>query len=182
MHKSKQELTSDVNANDVKDSIAIVDSVIKSKKFSLEKSGYLFSKDKEHAVELTPTETDTENIISLYEVDGGRKVFLDSLRIGEVLGIQCDFIFADYNFDGQIDLYVQATVSNGLAFSYGYLIIMDKDLMKMREYKEARNLASIYPNPQLSIVFSDSLVSDFKGNRVYKQKNKWINGKLVQVR
>lgn len=105
---------------------------------------------------------------------------IDSLLIEDLLPVNLDLVFDDYDFNGQKDVYIQAFVSNGLALSTGYLVLIDSLTMKLTEYKEARNLANIATDYKSKEILSDSIIFDHKNGRsLCRIKHKWVKGKLL---
>lgn len=123
-----------------------------------------------------------DNVV-LYSYDKNTPVKIDSLS---GLDFRSAFSFnpkyKDYNFDGQKDIYINLTCSNGLPLCYGYLLLVNKDTKRLERHKECEVLANMVPDPRSKIVFSDTLLECGTGgpeDQLHQLTNKWINGKLV---
>jgi hypothetical protein len=104
----------------------------------------------------------------------------DEINIIEKNWIQFHTNFKDYNFDGQKDIYIQSTVSNGYPLSYGNLIVINPKNKKLSWIKDARNLANMNPNPNLKLLISESI--DWRPDLyVCTLKNKWENDRIIKL-
>lgn len=61
-------------------------------------------------------------------------------------GIAFSMNCADYNFDGQTDIYHNVSCSNGYALRRGNLIIVSPETLEMTRHPEAAELANIWPD------------------------------------
>ncbi|MTH18123.1 hypothetical protein [Flavobacterium sp. LC2016-01] len=142
------------------------------------KSGYLLSKKEKNAI-IVSCPTDSIYTIELYTKRNGKWIKNDQQNNIEAHPIQFDIYYKDYNFDGQTDIYLQETVSNGWPLSLGHLFIINPKTKKLEEHKETRDLANMNPVLKDRIIYTDELDYSYKFRKVKRRINKWENGKLV---
>jgi hypothetical protein len=93
-----------------------------SNHFLFFKSGHIISKTEKNAL-VVVCPTDTTYTVRLYSIQNNKWNISDSIYGLDAFPIQFDPIFDDYNFDGQMDIYIQVSASNGWSLSRGHLII-----------------------------------------------------------
>jgi len=81
---------------------------------------------------------------------------LDSLIITDILPLQFELEFEDYNFDHQKDIYIQFTASNGYSISKGQLITVNPISRKLELHPEARELGNMKPDPIRKLVITET--------------------------
>ncbi len=152
------------------------------KPFLYFKSGHLISKTEKNAIVIV-CPTDTTYTVRLYSIQNNKWYILDSINGLDAFPIQFDAIFDDYNFDGQTDIYIQVSISNGWPLSTGHLIIIDPNTKKFNLHKEARD----YANMELDIINKTVKTESCyeyrtKGrHQLMIYTNKWVNGKLKTI-
>lgn len=142
------------------------------------KSGYLLSQKEKNAI-IVHCPTDSTYIIELYTKLNDKWIKNDQQNNMEAHPIQFNLNFEDYNFDGQKDIYLQESVSNGWPISKGHLFIINPETKKLEEHEETRNLANMNPILKDKIVYTDELDYSYQFRKINRRINKWINGKLV---
>lgn len=147
------------------------------------KSGNFLNKTEKNAV-LVHRPTDTTYSIKLYSISDNKWLISDKISGLDGLPIQFVPIFDDYNFDGQTDIYIQATTSNGYPLSRGHLIIVNQLTKKLEVHPEARDLANMKPDNKGHSVISEEVIwckpNGFE--EVCKWTNKWVNGLLKPIK
>ena len=143
------------------------------------KSGYIMSKTNKNAI-VVICPMDTTCTVTLYTNQNDKWNPIDSISDIDVIPVHFNVIFEDYNFDGQADLYIQATCSNGYPMSRGHLIIIDPQNKKLELHKEVRELANMTPDKKSKTVKSETWSDcDIKeGQHLTIVVNKWVNGQL----
>ena len=142
------------------------------------KSGHLINKAEKNVL-VVACPTDTTYMVRLYSIQNDKWNLMDSISDLDAFPVQFDVIFDDYNFDGQTDLYIQVTVSNGWPLSRGHLIIIDPRTKKLELHKEAREFANMTPDKKTKTVKSELWnEGDINGQQLTIFTNKWINGQL----
>lgn len=124
--------------------------------------------------------------LELYTETSGKWIKNDEKTVKDAYMLQFDLDFDDYNFDGQKDIYMQSTASNGYSISRGHLIIINPENLKMQLHPETRDYGSMIPDRLKKIVYSctpnqcyDSLQSGpLPPCQVI---NRWKDNKLVFV-
>lgn len=156
--------------------------ISRDKPFLYFKSGNLISKTEKNAF-VVDCPTDTTYTVRLYSNQNNKWYILDSINGLEAFPIQFEAIFDDYNFDGQIDIYIQVSISNGWPLSTGHLIIIDPNTKKFNLHKEARNYANMTLDIQNKTVNTESCFDYGKKGRhqLIIYTNKWVNGKLKTI-
>lgn len=92
--------------------------------------------------------------------------------------------YDDYNFDGQKDIYIQRTLSNGWPMSLGCLITVNKSANRLERHDECDNLANMQPDPKRKVVVTDSIPDCCAAGRkqqLCKVLNKWQRNKLMPL-
>lgn len=150
--------------------------------FQFFKSGHLLSKTEKNAITVI-CPTDTTYTLKLYRMQQDKWELVDTLTNLDAFPIQFNSIFQDYNFDGQTDLYIQVTVSNGWATSRGHLIIIDPKTNRLQLHEEAREFGNMKPDFRTKTIKSESRNYDFlDGNPPLTIfTHKWINGQLKTI-
>lgn len=153
------------------------------KSFLFFKSGQIVSKTEKNAL-VVVCPTDTTYAVSLYSIQNKKWNLIDSINDLDAFPTQFDPIFADFNFDGQTDIYIQVSASNGWSLSRGHLLIIDPLTKKLIRHAEARNLANMKPDPKTKTVVSELWNGyNAKGqSQLTIFTNKWVNGKLTTVK
>jgi hypothetical protein len=141
---------------------------------------------------LTPNETnaltaycidDSAYAVELYTLVNGGWIKNDRLEGLEEQTVFFAADFNDYNFDGQGDIYIQRVISNGIALSRGYLILVDPVTKKMEYREEAVELANMQPDPGSRTVISQEVIFCSNGMRdVCTITSKWIGGRLKTIK
>ena len=147
------------------------------------KSGNFLSKTEKNVI-IVHCPTDTTYSINLYSIKDNKWLLFDSVSGLEAFPTQFAPIFDDYNFDGQKDVYIQVSASNGWSLSRGHLLIVDPLPKKLIIHKEARELANMKPDPTTKTIVSEL----WNGYNIQGQHqltiftNKWINGQLKTIK
>ena len=158
--------------------IDIIDTLEYPKSFLYYKSGHIIRENEKNALVVT-CPTDTTYSIKLYAIQNDEWNFIDSINGLDAFPVQFDALFNDYNFDGQTDIYIQVTVSNGWPLSRGHLIIIDPKTKKLELHKEARDFANMTPDKKTKTVKSELWNDrDVEGQKLTVFTHKWINGQL----
>lgn len=120
-------------------------------------------------------------MVRLYALETNQWKLLDSINDLDAFPTQFDPIFDDYNFDGQTDLYIQVSASNGWSLSRGHLIIIDPMTKKFDLHKEARDFANMTTDIKAKTIKTELWNGyDFKGrHQLTVFTNKWVNGQLT---
>ena len=153
-----------------------------NKPFLFFKSGHLISKTEKNALAVV-CPTDTTYTIRLYSIQNNRWFILDSISKLDAFPIQFEAIFDDYNFDGQTDIYIQVSISNGWPLSTGHLIIVDPNTKKFNLHKEARDYANMTLDRKNKTVKTESCFDyGSKGrHQLIIYTYKWVNGHLKTI-
>ena len=152
------------------------------KNFLFFKSGYIINKSNKNALAVF-CPTDTTYTVRLYAIDNNNWGIVDSVNSIDAYPSQFYVTFDDYNFDNQLDIYINVSASNGWSLSRGHLLIIEPLTQKIHQHKEARDLANMRLDKKTNIVFSET----WNGFNLKNQheltvyKNKWIGGKLKTV-
>lgn len=126
---------------------------------------------------------DTTYSIKLYSFKDNDWQIIDSISGLDAFPWQFYVKFEDYNFDGQKDIYIQVSASNGWSLSRGHLLIIDPLKKKFDLHNEARDFANMKPDPSTKTILTEL----WNGYNLQGQhqltifENKWINGKLKTV-
>lgn len=164
------------------DSIEFNNQFENKQSFLFFKSGHIISKtDKNALVVVCPT--DTTYTVRLYSFQTYQWKLLDSIGDLKAFPTQFDPIFDDYNFDGQTDLYIQVSASNGWSLSRGHLIIIDPKTKKFELHRETRDFANMTPDIKTKTVKTELWNGyDLKGqHQLTIFTNKWVNGQLKTI-
>lgn len=153
-----------------------------SKYFLFFKFGHFFNKTEKNIL-VVSCPNDTIYRIKLYALKNNTHLILDSIDCCNLYIQQFDLTLDDYNFDGQTDIYVQISASNGYSLSRGHLIIIDPVTKKMNLHTEASDLANIKAYSKTKTVISESWEGyDIQNNsQLIILTNKWINGLLKTI-
>jgi hypothetical protein len=152
------------------------------KSFLFFKSGNIISKTEKNAL-VVVCPTDTTYTVRLYSIPNKRWNISDSISELDAFPTQFDPIFADYNFDGQTDIYIQVSASNGWSLSRGHLIIIDPKTKKFLLHREARDFANMTPDLKTKTVKAELWNGyDMKGrHQLTILTNKWVKGQLKTI-
>jgi hypothetical protein len=152
------------------------------KSFLFFKSGHLISKTEKNAL-VVVCPTDTTYTVRLYSIQNNMWYILDSISGLDAFPAQFDPIFDDYNFDGQTDIYIQVSASNGWSLSRGHLIIIDPNTKMFNLHKEARDFANMKPDIKTKTVKTELWNGYDMKNRHQLTiiTNKWVNGQLKTI-
>jgi hypothetical protein len=153
-----------------------------NKSFLFFKSGQIISKTEKNAF-VVACPNDTTYTIRLYSIQNNKWNVSDSISGLEAFPSQFDPIFDDYNFDGQTDIYIQVSASNGWSLSRGHLIIIDPKTKMFDLHKETRNFANMTPDIKTKTVKTELWNGYDKKNRHQLTifTNKWVKGKLKTI-
>lgn len=146
------------------------------------KTGKLLSGTKKNAI-LINCPTDSTYKVDLYEMLSDKWTKFDEIDGLEAFPVQFFLNFQDYNFDGETDIYLQCSASQGYSLSRGHLLTFNSETHKFDQHPEARDLANMQPNARTKIVISEDAYYGDKGFQgVCDLTNKWINGKLKTIK
>jgi hypothetical protein len=73
-------------------------------------------------------------------------------------GVAFSMNYADYNFDGQTDIYQNISTSNGYPQSYGNLLLVDPITLEMTICHEAAALTNMRPDAHTQRIFSSKVI------------------------
>lgn len=146
------------------------------------KSGHIISKTEKNAV-VVVCPTDTTYTVRLYSIQNNKWNLSDSISGLDAFPTQFDPIFNDYNFDGQTDIYIQVSASNGWSLSRGHLIIIDPKTKKFELHSETRDFANMTLDVKTKTVKTELWNGyDMKGrHQLTIFTNKWVNGQLKTI-
>lgn len=143
------------------------------------KTGNFISEKDKNAI-LVFNNTDTTYQIELYTLEKEKWIKNDALTNIEANPMQFYVITQDYNFDGQKDIYLQMSASNGWSLSRGHLLTIDKN-KKLNLHQETKTLANMTPDYESNIIYTDELDYSKSGRIINKRINKWKDGKLISL-
>ncbi len=146
------------------------------------KSGRIIGKTEKNAlVVICPTET--TYAVRLYGIQSNRWIILDSIGGLDAGPTQFDPILKDYNFDGQTDIYLQVSASNGWSLSRGHLITIDPETKNFELHNETRDFANMKPDLKTHSVATELWNGyDMKGrHQLTIITNKWVDGQLKTI-
>lgn len=141
------------------------------------KTGKLFSKTNKNAI-IVSCPTDSTYKIELYKLVNKKWKKSDEIDKIEVPLRQYEILINDYNFDNFIDIYLNATSSQGISLSTGNLLTVNPLKNKFEKHSETRNLSNMFPDKKTKTVSTDSVAYGKEGKRVWNLIYKWENGKL----
>jgi len=152
------------------------------KSFLFFKSGDILRKTEKNAVVVT-CPTDSTYTVKLYSLQSDQWKLSDSISELDAFPTQFDPIFDDYNFDGQTDIYIQVSASNGWSLSRGHLIIIDPKTKKFELHSETRDFANMTIDVKTKTVKTELWNGyDMKGrHQLTIFINKWVNGQLKTI-
>ena len=142
------------------------------------KSGNLLSNKEKNAILISCPNHKTYKI-EIYTQVGKKWIKNDELNLIDANPTQFYLDFKDYDFDGQKDIYLQRSASNGWSLSRGCLIIVNPQTKKLKEHKEVNNLANMNPDFENKIVYTDEIDYDNNGRKVNRRINKWKKDVLI---
>ncbi len=147
------------------------------------KTGNILSQTENNAI-LVSCPNDSTYKVELYTKLAGGWTKNDEIELLDAFPIQFNLDFEDYNFDGQTDMYLQISVSNGYALSRGHLLTINPKTKKIQTHPEAKELANMHLDSKTKTVISEDVVwsVDYGFQGVCDLKNKWVNGKLKIVK
>ena len=150
--------------------------------FTFFKSGSFLRETEKNAL-IVQCEKDTTYIIKLYKFKDNGWQIIDSINGLEAFPWQYDAIFDDYNFDGQKDIFIQLSASNGWSLSRGYLFILDQSTMRLNLHSETNDFANMSPDHQTQTILSQEWngYNQQGQHQITILKNKWIDGQLLTV-
>lgn len=127
--------------------------------------------------------SDTTFSIKLFSMIGQTWQLLDSITGLEAFPWQFDLQTKDYNFDGQQDVYIQVSASNGWSLSRGHLILINPNLNKFELHPEARDLANMSVDGYSGTIFSEEWngYDSLWHPQLIISANRWIGGKLKTI-
>lgn len=144
------------------------------------KSGYILSKKEKNAI-IVFCPTDSTYEVEFYTEQNKKWIKNDEVNNMEANPMQFYLNFEDYNFDGQKDIYLQKSASNGWSLSKGYLFTINPFTKKLTEHKETRDLANMRPSYKEKIIYTDEINYSARFRKINRRINKWENGKLVSL-
>ena len=149
--------------------------------FTLFKSGNIISKTEKNAIIVVVS--DMTCLLKLYSIQNDKWELTDSIsNLEDMYVVNFDIIFDDYNFDGQTDIFLRASASNGYVISRGHLIIIDPKTKKFELHKEAREFGNMKLDPKTKTIKSEEVNWNDYGERYVKIfTHKWKNGKLKTI-
>lgn len=146
------------------------------------KSGYFLNPKEKNVLFLENIE-DTTYTLKLYTKNENNWLLSDSIYRSNLATINFQIYFNDYNFDGQSDIFIRTSASNGYVMERGILLIINPETHKMEIHNEALELANMYPDSVTKTVISDEFTW-CKRNLIYvlcKSKYNWKQNKLILV-
>jgi hypothetical protein len=153
------------------------------KPFLYIKTGNILSQTEKNAI-LVSCPTDSTYKVELYSILADNWTKKDEIELLDAFPIQFNLDFEDYNFDGQTDIYMQTSISNGYALSRGHLLTINPKIKKLQTHPEAKELSNMHLDSKTKTVISEDVLWSvnygFQG--VCDLKSKWINGKLKIVK
>ncbi len=149
------------------------------KPFIFFKSGYFLNNKVKNTLVVTQI-SDTTISVKLYTIKDDNWLLNSTVENLDGPGVSFGPEFHDFNFDGQTDIYIQVTASNGYSLSRGHLITIDPLTLKLYAHEEARDLANMKPDKKTNSVFSEEVIwcKENGFEEVCKWTNKWDNGVL----
>lgn len=147
------------------------------------KTGNFLSALEKNAI-LVTCPTDSTYKLEYYSKSGDKWVKNDELDLPDAFPTQFYLDFDDYNFDGQKDIYLQCSASNGYALSRGHLLTINPKTKKILTHPETRELANMQADFESKTVISEEVIwsVDYGFQGVCDLRNKWIDGKLKTVK
>lgn len=142
------------------------------------KSGNILSKKEKNAI-IVFCPTDSTYAVEFYTEQNKKWIKSDEINNIKANPMQFYLNFEDYNFDGQKDIYLQKSASNGWSLSKGYLFTINPLTKKLTEHKETRDLANMTPSQNEKIIYTDEINYSARFRKINRRINKWKNGKLV---
>jgi hypothetical protein len=125
------------------------------------------------------------NAVELYIYKNDKPIKKDSMAVLNIDSkMEFQVTYYDYNFDGQKDIYIQRTISNGWPMSVGCLITINKSSDKLQRHDECDNLANMKPDPKRKVVITDSIAycnTASQKDKICKVLNKWVENKLIPM-
>ncbi len=154
-----------------------------SQQFFFFKSGYFLDGRNKNALVIQAL-TDSTILVKLYSHKDTNWILQSTVENLDGPGPSFSLIFDDFNFDGQTDIYLQVTVSNGYSLSRGHLIIIDPVTLKLNVHHEARDLANMKPDKKTKSVISEEVIEcNANLNKgIGKWTNQWVNGRLKTLK
>jgi hypothetical protein len=154
-----------------------------SEPFLFFKSGNFLNSLEKNALIVTCS-SDSTYLVRLYSIelnDWELKQCIDGLYAVPIFfGVN----FEDYNFDGQNDLYIRVSSSNGYSLSYGHLLTLDPISKEITEHIESRRLANIKPDIHSKTIISEEVIWCKQSGimEICRLKNIWEKGVLKTVK
>jgi hypothetical protein len=146
------------------------------------KAGHILDSLEANAI-VVKCRNDTTYSVNLYLLKDSKWQLEDSISELEAFPWQFDLSFNDYNFDGQTDIYIQVSASNGWSLSRGHLILIDPRSKKFDLHKEARDFANMCIDQYSKTIISQDWegYDSLNNPHLTIYTNKWINGQLQTI-
>ena len=146
------------------------------------KTGYFLDSLTKTAL-LIQNPSDTSFSVNQYTQKENQWIKTDSISNLWGFSPQFDVKYTDYNFDGINDIFIQTSVSNGLAISRGHLLLVEPFTMKLIYQEETKELGNMTPDKENNVVYSQEAIIDNYGEWKYQNyTHEWIEGKLTVIR
>ncbi|MCB0430895.1 MAG: hypothetical protein H6585_04805 [Flavobacteriales bacterium] len=145
------------------------------------KSGYFLDEHKKYALAVI-CPADSMYDVCVYTIGPDGWQLIDGVHGLDAFPVEFDVMFKDYNFDGQNDVFIQVTVSNGWAMSRGHLLIVDPKTKELQLHPEAKELANLRPDTDSNVVFTeewDGYDSVNGEQHLVMLTHRWINNALT---
>jgi hypothetical protein len=142
------------------------------------KAGKIFDKKQKSGIALYSL-NDTTVIYETYADSAGQWKHTGS-REAFIYGFHPAFFmvfYADYNFDGYKDLYTIYYSSNGLAYSYGYLLTYKPRTRSLKLHPESAEIADMEPHSRTRTVISE-MMEDRWSDVIVIHSYKWAGDSL----
>jgi hypothetical protein len=150
--------------------------------FQFFQSGHILDSTEVNAISVK-CGNDTTYTLKLYSLKNLTWILLDSIGELDAYPWQFDLNLKDYNFDGQTDIYIQVSASNGWSLSRGHLILINPLSKKLELHNETRDFANMSVDPCSKSIFTEEWQGYDSLNNPHLTifTNKWIDGKLKTI-
>ena len=127
--------------------------------------------------------SDTTYSIKLYSLKDHNWQLVDSMNNLEAFPWRFSLTLNDFNFDGQIDIYIQVSATNGWSLSRGHLLLIDPRTKKLEFHKETEDFANMIPDQNTKTIFTEEWQGyNSDGNpQLTILTNKWVKGRLKTI-